>query len=140
MNAYNRILGVIISGCCLLLVFYFASSDSSLIKTSLEPWYLYFFFIILILLLIVSNRFKKLNDIRGRNLSYIAALSFVGIIFFPLFVFLFDAVFLGINLPDFILMIFPFIALVLSSVVVYRLFENRPMINSVNVTTEHPYK
>ena len=140
MNAYNRILGVIISACCLLLALFFAFPNILWIQTSIEPWYLYIYCIIPILLLVAANHFRKLNDIRGRNLSYIAVLSFVGIIFFPLFIFLFDAFFLGINLPNFILMIFPVVALVMSIVVVYRLFKNSPIINSINIITEHPYR
>lgn len=140
MKTYNRILGLIILICCLLLFIYFVFPNFLFIKTRLESWIYSFFFIIPILLLIASNRFKKQNDIRGRNLGYAAFLSFIGIIFFPIFIFYFDFFFLGLDLPDFIIMIFPFIALVLSLVVIYRLFKNNPIINPVNPITEHPYQ
>ncbi|MEI7688849.1 MAG: hypothetical protein WCI91_01550 [Candidatus Nomurabacteria bacterium] len=140
MKIFNRILGIIILLCCLIPIMYFIFPHLLWIRQGLQSWIYYFFFINPILLLVASNRFKKLNDIKGRNLGYFAASSFVAIIIFPLFIFLFDMFFLGINLPDFILMIFPFVSLILSFIVIYRLFKNKQMINFINPITEHPYK
>lgn len=136
----NRILGLIILTCCLLLLLYFIFPDFLSIRERLESWIYGLFFVVPVLLLIVSNRFKKIGDITGRNISYWATLSFVGIVAFPVIVFFFNFLFLGIDLPDFILVIFPIISSVLSLIVVYRLFINIPIVKPINSILEHPYK
>lgn len=128
MNISNRIFGIIILICCLLLILYFAFPHLLWIRTTFESWIYCFFFVVPIILLVVANRFKKNNDIPGRNLSYWAAFSFVGIILFPVFVFFVDFIFFGIDLPDFIIFIFPSISLVLSLIVVYKLFINNQVV------------
>lgn len=140
MNAYNRILGTIILVCCLLLFTYFTFPHTVWIRTTLESWIYCLFFTTPILLLIASNRFKKLNDIRGRNLSYATAFCYLASIFFPLFIFLIDFVFIGKDLPSFLLVVFPAISLILTALTSFRLFKNSPVINSANPILESPYR
>ena len=139
MNAYNRILGVAILTCCLTLFGYFIFPNNIWIRTNLESWVYSLFFIIPILLLIISKRFKRINDIRGKKISHVAAFCYLGCIVFPLSIFLIDVVFIGKDLPTFILFIFPAISLILTFLVSFRLFQNHSVTNAINPITKNPY-